>query len=258
MTASQFQQSPIPRGGAIIKSDWWQMWPADQARPPFEFLLASVDTAYTEKQTNDPCALTIWGVNHDDLGNPRIFLLWAWQDWADMHTLVDFLVAVCQQSDRITSHPKFPVHKLLIEAAANGISVAQEMERVLRMRATFGIELLNPRMYGGDKSARLRSVEHVFASGMVWANDRDWAQKVIWQAASVPYTKDDHLADTVAMAIRWLRDRGYMPIREEAQEAWYSERAYQPPLRPLYPIVWAALAMGDLLAEICQGGNCFV
>jgi phage terminase large subunit-like protein len=125
---------------------------------------------------------------------------------------------------------------VLIEAAANGISLSQEMERLLRLKATFAVDLINPQFYGRDKVSRLRSVEHIFANGMVWTSDRDWASKVIWQCASVPYTKDDHLADTVAQAIRWLRDRGYAPIREEAHETWMSERAYKQPQRPLYPV----------------------
>ena len=31
-TAGQFQQTPEPRGGGIIKRDWWQLWDADATR----------------------------------------------------------------------------------------------------------------------------------------------------------------------------------------------------------------------------------
>lgn len=74
--ASQYQQSPTPRGGGIIKRDWWQLWDPPptivlgedgmerevQKFPSCEFIVASFDGAFGEKQENDWSALTIWGV----------------------------------------------------------------------------------------------------------------------------------------------------------------------------------------------------
>src|SRR5258705_6074930 len=47
--AGQYQQTPEPRGGAIIKRDWWQLW-EEKSYPRVEFILASLDSAYTEKE----------------------------------------------------------------------------------------------------------------------------------------------------------------------------------------------------------------
>lgn len=93
--SGQFNQSPSPRGGAIFGRDDWQPWPPaewwdrweaelfnleeDQREqtlaamcrdkraeyPPFDYVLASLDTAQTEKTENDYSALTIWGVWYD-------------------------------------------------------------------------------------------------------------------------------------------------------------------------------------------------
>lgn len=64
--SGQYQQAPTPRGGGIIKREWWQLWePADGLFPQCDFVLASVDTAYTEKEENDPSGFTIWGVFRD-------------------------------------------------------------------------------------------------------------------------------------------------------------------------------------------------
>jgi predicted phage terminase large subunit-like protein len=61
--ASQYQQSPVPRGGGIFKQDWWQVWDSPDGKfPLFDMVIASLDGAYTEKEENDPCALTVWGV----------------------------------------------------------------------------------------------------------------------------------------------------------------------------------------------------
>ena len=61
--ASQFSQSPVPRGGGLFKQDFWQVWDDPAGKfPMFDYVIASLDGAYTEKEENDPCALTIWGV----------------------------------------------------------------------------------------------------------------------------------------------------------------------------------------------------
>ena len=61
--AGQLQQNPEPRGGGIIKREWWQKWER-KSYPPFDFILASLDTAYTVKEENDPSALTEIGRAH--------------------------------------------------------------------------------------------------------------------------------------------------------------------------------------------------
>jgi hypothetical protein len=53
--------------------------------PAFEFILASVDTAYTEKKENDPSALTIWDVWPDDQDRSRAMLIWARMKHLEMH-----------------------------------------------------------------------------------------------------------------------------------------------------------------------------
>jgi len=63
--AGQYQQTPAPRGGGIIRDEWWQPWDKKNAEknggvpekyPGFEYILAALDPAYTEKEENDPSA----------------------------------------------------------------------------------------------------------------------------------------------------------------------------------------------------------
>lgn len=66
-TASQYEQSPTPRGGGIFQESWWQHWDGEDgfgARrfPRCEFVVASLDGAFGQKQENDYTALTVWGV----------------------------------------------------------------------------------------------------------------------------------------------------------------------------------------------------
>jgi hypothetical protein len=62
MASGRLQQSPQPKGGQIFKSDWWQLWePPDNKFPRLDFVVASVDGAFTESELNDPSAMTVWG-----------------------------------------------------------------------------------------------------------------------------------------------------------------------------------------------------
>lgn len=63
--AGQYQQQPAPRGGGLFKRDWWQLWDRPTIEEPiwpaFDYIVASLDSAFTDKEENDPSALTIWG-----------------------------------------------------------------------------------------------------------------------------------------------------------------------------------------------------
>jgi predicted phage terminase large subunit-like protein len=249
--AGQLQQLPRPRGGGIIKEAWWIKWedrvdehgrmlPAEF--PPFEFILASLDTAYTEKQENDLSALTIWGVFAGDVvakatkdernvivrtydqSHPRVMLMDAWTERLELHDLVVKVAASCK---------KMKVDRLLIENKAAGISVAQELRRLFGTEA-FGVQLVDPRSQ--DKVARLHSVEPLFADGMIYAPDRNWADKVIRQVTDFPRGKHDDLVDTVSQALRHLRDNGMLIRGPEWTAAISDSMAFtgKGP-EPLYP-----------------------
>jgi hypothetical protein len=70
-TAGQFQQTPTPRGGGVIKTAWWETWMEESGYPPMDYIIASIDTAYTTKQENDFSAMTVWGVFSGDIASMR-------------------------------------------------------------------------------------------------------------------------------------------------------------------------------------------
>lgn len=262
----QYQQLPSPRGGSIIKEDYWQVW-RESVFPNLEYIVASLDSAYTEKETNDPSALTIWGVfreqgeeveSSDILwqprrgqvlapvdGRPKIMLMWAWEDWLSLDELVERVVGCCIRGAKSRwGDPSFPVDRLLIESKSSGISVYQEMLRLVRGRGNLGVELVDPKKYG-DKSARLHGVQHIFADGMVYAPvdpdtglDKKYANLVIDQCAIFPNGARDDLVDSTSMAIRWLRDMGFALRREENALAAEEEMRYISPssVLPLYQV----------------------
>lgn len=78
--AGQLQQIPSPKGGGIIKLEYWREWPPDDYLPPppgkpvllpaSDYTVAALDTAHTEKEENDPSALVIMGMWHG-MGDDR-------------------------------------------------------------------------------------------------------------------------------------------------------------------------------------------
>lgn len=240
-TAGQLQQSPMPKGGGIIKRDWWKPWEGDF--PPFSYILAQLDTAYTEKQENDPSALTVWGVYQHDivaqyprnvlgptdrnytLQSPRVMLIDAWTERLELHALVKKVAATCKLRQ---------VDKLRIENKASGHSVAQEMRRLFS-NENWAVELYDPK--GLDKMALLYSVQHIFAEGMVSAPDREYAEKVIAQCEVFPKGRHDDLVDTTSGALRHLRDLGLLQrppeVQQEIEDGMRHDMQRTPP--PLYP-----------------------
>ena len=78
--AGQYLQAPAPRGGGLFQASWWQLWDSPDGKfPPCDYIVASLDGAFTEKEENDPSALTIWGTFVNKNRQRRIILLNAWR-----------------------------------------------------------------------------------------------------------------------------------------------------------------------------------
>jgi len=244
--AGQIQQRPEPKGGGILKSDWWLLWERDTF-PPMDFVLATLDTAYTTKQQNDPSAIIVWGIFSGDTvahanrildtegrpmyidrsyseGAPKLMAMFSWTARLELHELVAKVADTCKM---------LKVDKLLIENKSSGISVAQEIRR-LYSDEKFSVQLFDPKSQ--DKMARLYSVQHLFAEGLVFAPDTEWARAIIKQCGQFPKSKNDDLVDCVSMGLRTLREMGLLTRGVERLAEIESQKAYPgggP--QPLYP-----------------------
>lgn len=269
--SGQLQQMPSPRGGGIIKNAHWQLFPYSYAEefdenekpltpleyPAMEFIIASLDTAYGEKEENDFCALTVWGVwrkelpriaggEPDLLGAPKVMLMAAWKerlplngtlperepgetDWEYRERsrkcwgLIERVHDTCKQ---------MRVDRLLIENKTRGQDVANELMRVFA-DLDYGVELLTPK---GDKTSRAYAVQHIFENKNVYAPNRSWAQMVIDDTASFPKGAHDDIPDTVFQAIKYLRDNNYALLSTEHEEDIAIIRTPKGKLEPLYNV----------------------
>jgi predicted phage terminase large subunit-like protein len=223
--AGQYQQAPAPKGGGVLKRAWWRTWDDALARRNgvqpgkfqlLEYVVASLDTAYTTSEENDYSALTVWGVWNDSEGQPRLMLMRAWRARLQLHDLVQKVAATAA---------KRRIDRLLIEAKAAGHSVAQEIGR-LCSGADFGIELIDPK--GADKVARAYRVQHLFSNGLVFAPDRPWAAMVIDECARFPRGRYDDLVDSTTQALHHLRQIGLLKLPDEHRAEVEAELNWRP------------------------------
>jgi predicted phage terminase large subunit-like protein len=246
--ASQYQQTPEARGGGIFKRDYWRLYDSSSGKfPQFDYILASLDSAFTEKEQNDPSALTVWGIFQDDEGQPAVMLVHAWRKHLQFHGpeyerkvgesdfqhrqrtmktwgLIEWTAHTCT---------RFHVDLLLIEGKASGISAAQELRR-LYAREKWGIELAKVK---GDKVARAMAALPTFSKGIVWAPDRQWAQDVIDEMAVFPKGRFKDLTDSATQAIKKLRDGGLIDTVDEVRAAKEeAARLKKAKVKKLYPV----------------------
>lgn len=276
--AGQFQQSPAPRGGGIVKREWWQLYDDAEARsqgvpnagryPPMDFIIASLDPAYTEKQENDPSALTVWGIFQrggsqarriltqkgdiseviDDRDTiPGVMLMHAWAKRLPIHGPeilrepgeTDIAYKLRQKASWglvehiIDTCNRYNIDKLLIEAKGPGLSVAQEIKRLNRT-TTWNVELVNPG--NADKVARAYAVQPVFSSGAVYAPDKSWAEAVITEWEQFPRGKHDDLVDSTTQVLRYMRERNLLKRPEEVVRDIQNNASYRPQAKVIYDV----------------------
>jgi len=262
--AGQYQQAPAPRGGGIFQRSWWQLWePPDGHFPECEYICASLDAAYTEKEENDPSGLTIWGTFFNKEKQRRIILIHAWRKhlafsadrkilqpqkgelavWGRLPKDPAQSRAAYRWRQRTQEHwglmewvqhscVMFKVNRLLIEAKASGISAAQEMANRFGQQP-FAVQACQ---VVGDKYARALAVQPTFSQLMVYAPARDWAETVIDEMAVFPKGKYKDLTDSSTQAVKHLRDIGLAQTDDEAHAVEQESVMHRPKPKALYPV----------------------
>jgi predicted phage terminase large subunit-like protein len=203
---AQWQQQPTNDEGAILKRDWWQVWPSDEA-PPVEYIIQSYDTAYSKKETADYSVITTWGVFYPDQDSgPNIILLDVTRGRWDFPEL-----------KRIAkeSYDQWNPDNVLIEAKATGITLQQELRRM-----GIPVTMYSPggRRSGQDKVSRAHSVAPLLEAGMVWAPDTDWAEELVEECAAFPNGDNDDMVDSTTQALNRFRAGNFISLGSDLLE----------------------------------------
>src|SRR5712671_2327927 len=64
--AGQYQQSPAPLGGGLVKAEWFKRYGANERPESFDRILQSWDTANKATELSDFSVCTTWGINGKD------------------------------------------------------------------------------------------------------------------------------------------------------------------------------------------------
>jgi len=221
MASGRLEQMPVPDKGGIFQRDWWQPWDSPDGKfPVFSYIVASLDGAFTEKEENDPSALTVWGVFQNEEGKSRIMLVHAWRkhlpfsgvrnDKPPNETVAAFKHRTRAQWGLLEwvndTCERFKVNLLLIENKGPGISAAQELQNRFGQKP-WGVHLVKIK---GDKVARALAAQATFSQELVYAPDRDWSQMAIDEMANFPKGRYDDLTDSTTQAILFLRSTGLL------------------------------------------------
>lgn len=248
-----------PEEAGIIKRSWFRLWPAKKNLPVFDWIIMSLDTAYTEKALDakgdpDPTACSVWGVFRHKDGKGRVstnvMLLDCWEDWLGLPALMKrvrkemraryggdeekplFAPMVGPSRMATTGHG---VDILLIEDKGSGISLRQ-------MLMENGIEAYAYNPGRADKLSRLHLVSPLFAQRRVWLPEsemnpgkpRTWCEPLVAQLCAFTgpgsVTHDDHV-DACTQALRMCMDRGLVTLAPDrvAEREKAAQEFHMPP-----------------------------
>src|SRR6202049_2546892 len=111
--AGQYQQTPAPLGGGMVKAEWFKRYAANRLPESFERVVQSWDTANKATELSDFSVCTTWGIRGKDL-----FLLDLLRKRLEYPALKR---AVREQ------HSLFNANVVLIEDKASGTQLIQEL-----------------------------------------------------------------------------------------------------------------------------------
>ena len=201
---AQWQQQPTNDDGAILKRDWWNKW--KHAEPPAcEYLIQTLDTAYSKKETADFSVIATWGVfvPSTDSGPALILLSVKKGRW-------DFpeLKRIAKEE-----YKYWEPDNVLIEAKATGTPLQHELRKM-----GIPITMYSPggRRTGQDKVSRANAVAPILESGMVWyPEDEEFAQELVEECAAFPNGSHDDQVDVTVMALMRFRQGNFIRLDDD-------------------------------------------
>jgi predicted phage terminase large subunit-like protein len=191
---SQYQQNPVPMGGAIVKTAWLRYYVPEERPGRFSSKIQSWDTASKSGEFNDYSVCTTWGVL-----NQQHYLLDVFRcrlEYPDLRR------AVKEQ------YLKHSPNAVVIEDKGSGIQLLQD----LRADGVFALKAYCPPP-GNDKAMRLFAQSAVFENGCVWLpKQAPWLADYVRELTTFPGTKYDDQVDSTTQALNYLRNNNSADI----------------------------------------------
>jgi predicted phage terminase large subunit-like protein len=182
--AGQYQQAPAPRGGGMVKAEWFRNYDVNNP-PKFDRILQSLDTANKPTELSDYSVCTTWGVKEK-----HVYLINVYRKQVGYPELKR---AVREQAEM------FKPHTILIEDKASGTQLIQE----LVSEGIHAVKKYEPTM---DKIMRMHSVTSTIENGFVHLPDQaPWRDEYLHELTTFPNGKHDDQADSTSQALDWFK-----------------------------------------------------
>jgi predicted phage terminase large subunit-like protein len=186
----QYQQTPAPLDGGIIKRQWVRFY--RQLPEKFEFMVQSWDCTFSGGHDNDFVAGQVWGRQ----GGKYFMLPYRTYDRLDFGPTMAAIKAC---------HAKFPqVNAVLIEDKANGPAIISELQKEIP-----GVVPVNPE---GGKLARAQATAPLWESGSIELPDPQlfgcpWIEDYLHNICTFPKAAHDDDVDATSQALIYMRSR---------------------------------------------------
>src|SRR5437588_2004749 len=183
--AGQYQQSPAPLGGGLVKAEWSKRYRENELAERFDRIVQSWDTANKATELSDFSVCTTWGVKGKDL-----FLLGVFRRRLEYPALKR---AVREQQSL------FAASEVLIEDKASGTQLVQE----LITDGCHGVIRYQPTT---DKIMRLNAQTTMIENGFVYIPEAaPWLAEYLHEMTIFPNGKHDDQVDSTAQFLDWFK-----------------------------------------------------
>lgn len=184
--SGQYEQNPVPGEGGIFKKDWFSIiepvgLQRNKDTEPIHFF---IDSAYTEKQTNDPSAI----VTCYRSGN-YLYILDVQELWLEFPELITFI-------KNYVSRFQYSVgSKIWIEPKASGKSIAQQLRAQTMLNV---VEMKSPT---DSKETRAHAVAPIVHAQRVKLIKGPYVEKFMDQVTTFPFSTHKDMTDAFVYSL---------------------------------------------------------
>jgi predicted phage terminase large subunit-like protein len=183
--AGQYQQSPAPLGGGLVKAGWFKSYGEKDRPESFDRIVQSWDTANKATELSDFSVCTTWGIKGKNL-----YLLSVLRRRLEYPALKR---AVREQQTL------FDANVVLIEDKASGTQLIQE----LVMDGCHAVTSYTPDC---DKIMRLHAQTALIENGFVYVpQSAPWLAEYLHEMTVFPKGKHDDQVDSTAQFLDWFK-----------------------------------------------------
>jgi predicted phage terminase large subunit-like protein len=183
--AGQYQQSPAPLGGGLVKAEWFKRYGEKDRPESFDRVVQSWDTANKATELSDFSVCTTWGIKGKSLY--LLSVLRKHLEYPDLKRAV-------REQQKL-----FNASVVLIEDKASGTQLIQE----LTVEGCYAVTKYKPEC---DKVMRLNAQTALIENGFVYIPETaSWLAEYLHEMTVFPKGKHDDQVDSTAQFLDWIK-----------------------------------------------------